>query len=332
MPNPEKHDLIVIGAGPAGLTAALKGESEGIDTLVLDSGFQVGGQAAESSCIENYAGFPKISGPDLMARIVDHALKYNAEFKGPTRVTGITETDEGINVLTDEGNEYLADMALLCTGVEFKSLNARNMAAYVGSRGVHYGPAPSFADYSGKKVFVIGGANSAGQAAVKFAEFDACEVSLLVRGDDIEKNMSTYLINQISERDNIEILTQTEVLGVDGNGHLSTAEIKTVGEEPREVPVDEIFVFIGSIPKTLWLPSGVLRDKKGFIVAGSDLPENIRQEFIVKSEGRPPYGHETSMPGLFVACDVRCGTPKGVSVASGDGAGAVAELHNYRHL
>jgi thioredoxin reductase (NADPH) len=333
MSTPERHDLVVIGAGPAGLNAALTAQSERIKTMVVDGGVRVGGQAATSSKIENYAGFPDgISGHDLTALMVKQALKFNTTFMGPSRVTDVLPVEEGMLVCTDEGEKYLGQVALLTTGVEYKSLKARNMSAYTGL-GVNYGPAPIAADYSDKKVIVIGGANSAGQAAVNFSAFQACEVDLIIRAASIEEKMSGYLIDQIAERENINVQTSTEVIGVDGNGTLNKATLYNNGtKEARDVDVDEIFVFIGSIPKTLWLPDAVLRDEKGFVMSGVDLPAEQREEFMKQTGGRPPFGHETSMPGLFVAGDVRSGIPKRVNIATGDGANAVVEIHSYRQL
>lgn len=327
--NPEMYDLLVIGAGPAGLSAAITAESEGINTLVIDSSERLGGQASQSSCIENYPGFPGgVSGADLMNNMVDQALAFSTEFRGPTRVTDLDPTETGIMAKTDGGEEYFGRAALLSTGVEFIHLSARNIAAYNG-RGVHYGPPPTNADYSGKNIVVIGGANSAGQAAVALSSFEACNVHLLIRGDSIEDKMSNYLIEKVAEHKNIEVHTKTELVGVDGNGRLSTATIKDEVNE-RDMDVDEIFVFVGSKPKTLWLPAGVHKDEKNFVMSAEHFDNSQRDAFAEATNGRLPYSHETSMPNLFVAGDVRCGTPKRVALAVGDGASVIPQIHNLR--
>lgn len=330
MKNPEVHDLVVIGGGPAGLTAAMTAETERLDAIVLDSGPQVGGQAGTTSLIRNYPGFPKgVSGPELMANIVDQALEFDTEFIGPTRVINLHPQAEGILVQTEDGDEYLGSVALLSMGVEPRHIKARNLAAYVG-RGATYG-APTLNTPQEGHVFVIGGANSAGQAAEYLSSYETCKVHLLVRGDSIEDKMSGYLVDEVMEKVNQEkivIHTQAELIGVNGNGHLEKVVVKQ-GDETIEMPANEVYVLIGSEPKTLWLPNGVERDGLGFITAGSDISEKRRAGFIEET-GRPPYAHETAIPRLFVAGDVRCGTNKRIALAIGDGAAVIPEIHNLR--
>ncbi|HEY5441940.1 MAG TPA: FAD-dependent oxidoreductase [Candidatus Saccharimonadales bacterium] len=330
MPDPEKHDLIVIGGGPAGLSAAITAETERVDTVVIDNSHTLGGQAGTTSLIENYPGFPNgITGPELMARIVDQALRFSTKIWGPSRADTIEPVDEGILVRTDDGDEYLGNVALLSTGVDLKQLKANRVAAYRG-RGVNYGPPPTSANYQGKTMVVIGGANSAGQAAVNLSEFAACEVHMLVRGDSIEDKMSGYLIDKIAEKKNITVHTRTELTGVDGDGRLSEVSIEHRDNGSATMKADEVFVFIGAIPKTTWLPPDIVLDPMKFVVAGGDLSADAREAFVERTKGRAPYAHETSMPRLFVAGDVRCGTNKRVALAAGDGAGVIPEVHNLR--
>lgn len=331
MVTPERHDLIVIGAGPAGLSAALTAESERIGTLVLDMSSRLGGQAGTSSFIENYPGFPiGISGDELMSRILDQALRFDTQFMAPVRVTDVEPVDEGILVHSDDRDQYVGTFALLSTGVDFRLLRARNLSAYLG-RGATYGSPVRTADYSNNEVIVVGGANSAGQAAVHLAEFSACKVNMLVRAGSLEDKMSGYLVDKVKSHRNIHIHTNTELVGVDGNGHLERVTVQS-GDHHRFLKADQVFVMIGSSPKTNWLPDGVAKDAQGFVMAGIDLPPEVRAEFVDKTNGREPFSHETSIPGLFVAGDVRCGTNKRVALAVGDGAAVVPELHRFREL
>ena len=331
MSSPEVHDLVIVGAGPAGLSAAITAESERIDSLLLDSSSRLGGQAGTSSFIENYAGFPEgISGDELMARMVDQALKFDTEFIAPARVEDINWSDEGILVRTDDAETFLGRAALLSTGVEYRRLKARNLAAYLG-RGATYGTPHRRDVYRDSKIFIIGGANSAGQAAVYLSDFEACEVHLLIRGPNIEDKMSGYLVDKVLSKDGIHVHTNTELVGVDGNGRLEKVTVKH-DDNTENMEADEVFVLIGSVPKTNWLPDTVTRDEQGFVMAGGDIPPEVRAVFAEKSGGRQPFSHETSMPGLFVAGDVRCGTNKRVALAAGDGAAVIPELHRYKDL
>jgi thioredoxin reductase (NADPH) len=328
------HDLIIIGGGPAGLSAAINAESERVDTLVVDDSPQIGGQAGTTSLIENYPGFPQgINGPDLMARIVDQALRFDTEFMGPTRISGIERTETGLMIVhADDREVFQGRYVLLSTGVETRQLRARNVAAYRG-RGVTYGPPSQSVDYHNKTVYIVGGGNSAGQAAYKLSEFDACDVHILIRGDSVEENMSGYLIDKLKTKSNIIIHTNTELSGVDGNGHLDKVTLlNKTDNTTSEEKADGVFVFIGAVPKTNWLSPAILRDEQGFVLAGSDLSEDARSIFVEQTKGRKPYGHETSMPGVFVAGDVRSGTGKRVALAVGDGVAVVPEIHRLRSL
>lgn len=323
------HDLVIVGAGPAGLQAAVYARYEGIDALVLDSGVQIGGQAGMAKHIENDAAFPGgISGADMMARMADSAATSDTDYVGPTRAEELSRTDEGIAIRTDDGETYLSRTVLLSTGVELRRLNARNMAIY-GGRGVNYGVIPRSVDYSGKKVVVIGGANSAGQGALTLADFDACEVDLLIRGDSIEEKMSRRLIDLIRANEDIKVRTNTTLTGVDGDGWLNKVTVKSGDGEETDMPADEVFVFIGSIPKTFWLPPSIATDERNYVTSSNHLSEEVRDTFMEETGGRPPYGHETSMPGVFVAGDVRSGTKRRIVVAKADGALAIDDVYNY---
>lgn len=326
MSKEQIYDLIVVGGGPAGLSAAINAESEGIDTMVIDSAHKLGGQAGTSSLIENYAGFPKgVSGRKLTSLMIDQALNFNTEFLAPWRAENIQPTDEGL-VVRDGSEQLLGRAVLLSAGVEYRRLVVPNLAAYLG-RGVSYGSPRTDDNFESKEAYVVGGANSAGQAAMHLAKFNGCSVKILVRGKDIESSMSAYLSERIHEKDNIEVLTQTEVTSVDGDGHLKEINIRTPKGE-RTVSADELFVMIGATPKTEWLPDDVQRDKTGFINAGADIDGEERERFVEENQ-RSPLTHETALTGLFAAGDIRYGTKKRVASAVGDGATAIPDIHRY---
>lgn len=329
MPNPEVHDLIVIGAGPAGLSAALTAASERLDTLLVDGNDRYGGQAGTSTLIENYAGFPDgITGKDLTERMVTQALKFNVEFQAPLQIEDLAITDEGI-LVQDDAESFLGKAVLVSCGVQYRRHNARNLSAYL-DRGVRYGSPNIAAEYHGRKVFVVGGANSAGQAAMHLSTFDECEVHLLVRGDNIDDKMSAYLSDRIRDCEKVEVHTNTELIAVNGDAELKEVTVKTSGNE-QTMDADRIFLLIGAQPRTKWLPQEVARDEHGFILSGGELPTPDRNQFEQHC-GRQPFAHETSVSGLFVAGDVRSGTEKRVAFAVGDGAGTVAQVHRYLRL
>jgi thioredoxin reductase (NADPH) len=326
MTKHESYDLIVVGGGPAGLSAAINAESERVNTIVLDSAYQFGGQAGTSSLIENYPAFPEgVSGKRLASLMIDQALKFDTEFLAPWRAKEIEKTDEGL-VVSDGGEQILGKAVLLSSGVEYRRLVVPNLAAYLG-RGVSYG-SPRPADiYDEKQVYVVGGANSAGQAAMHLSKFTNCTVNMLVRGKSIEDKMSSYLHERISETENIEVHTETEIESVDGDGHLKEIVVRTPGGN-ETLSADELFIMIGAAPRTDWLPGVITRDNAGFVKAGADIEEEGRHEFL-DSTGRLPLTHETVIPGLFTAGDVRFGTTKRVASAVGDGATVIPDVHRY---
>jgi thioredoxin reductase (NADPH) len=326
MPKYEEYDLLIVGAGPAGLSAVINAESERINTLVLDGNDHLGGQASESSLIENYPGFPGgVSGAELTGLMIEQAIGFKAELLAPWHVQNIRSQESGLFV-TDGSEEIFGRSVLLASGVQYNRLVVPNIAAYLG-RGIEYGSPDLGIKYEGKKLFVVGGANSAGQAAMHLSKMTDCSVDVLIRGNSIEDKMSAYLHERIAETPNINVRTETEITGVAGNGRLKELTLK-VGNEELVVPADEVFIFIGAEPKTHWLSVDVERDEKGYIKAGGDIGESGRREFV-EVNGRPPLPHETSVPGLFVAGDVRCGTTKRVASAVGDGATTVPDLHRY---
>lgn len=326
MPKDKIYDLIIVGAGPAGLSAAINAESERVNTLVLDAADQLGGQAGTSSLIENYPGFPQgVSGKTLASLMIDQALKFETEFLGPWRAAGIEGVDGGL-LVRDDTEAVLGRAVLICSGVDYRRLIVPNIAAYLG-RGVSYGSPNLSRQFSGKKLYVVGGANSAGQAAKHLSSFTDCEVNLIVRGNSIDEKMSAYLVDRIMTTPNIKVHTNTTVTGVDGDGMLKEISLKS-GELEKNFPADEIFILIGAAPRTGWLPGIIERDNLGFIRAGVDLGE-VAQHTFIDSYHRVPLPHETCMAGLFVAGDVRCGTTKRVASAVGDGANSIPDIHRY---
>lgn len=318
------YDLVIAGAGPAGLAAAVYGASEGLKTLVIEPAAP-GGQAGSSSRIENYLGFPAgLSGADLARRASVQATRFGAEFLSQ-RATGIRTEGQYHFIQLAGGNEIACHTALIATGVDYRRLGAASLEQFTGA-GVYYGAALTEAiSCKGEHVMIVGGANSAGQAAVHFARYSA-KVTMLVRADSLEKSMSSYLIHQIAELSNIEVRTCTEVIEGCGDGHLQSVRLRTPrGEEEHETSA--LFIFVGAEPKTEWLPPAILRDGKGFVLSGPDLWQAGKS--LQWPLERAPYLLETSMPGIFVAGDVRFGSVKRVASAVGQGSIAVQFVHQY---
>jgi len=319
----EFYDVIVIGAGPAGLGAGVYGASEGLRTLIVEPD-AIGGQAGSSSRIENYLGFPQgLSGDELAKRAFLQANRLGAEFL-TQRVTCIrSESGYHVVVLSD-GRELTAHVCLIATGVAYCKLNVPGADRFAGA-GVYYGAAKSEAmSCAEEEIYLVGGANSAGQAAMHFSRY-AAKVHMLVRGKSLTHSMSKYLIDQIAATPNIVVETHTEVTAMTGNGRLESLVLKTQqGEEIRAA--NSIFIFIGAAPKTDWLPKQIAVDEKGFILAGPDL--KVRAPGAWKLD-RDPYLLETSMPGVFVAGDVRFNSVKRCASAVGEGSIAVQFMHQY---
>jgi len=324
------YDIIVIGAGPAGLAAAVYGASEGLKTLVIEP-VAPGGQAGSSSRIENYLGFPSgISGADLGRRAHMQGVRFGAEFLTQRAVSMRIEGQYRFVVLAD-GREVSSHVLLLSTGVQYKRLDIPGAEELTG-RGVYYGAAlVEAAACKDEEVYVVGGANSAGQAALHFAKF-ACKVTMLVRASGLEASMSKYLIDEIERTSNIVVEPNTQVMAAQGTDHLETLCIRGP-EGTSERTAASLFVFIGAVPGTEWLPDSILRDDKGFVLAGPDLqtPEMKASGKFAKmwKQDRDPYLLETSVPGVFVAGDVRHGSVKRAASAVGEGSIAVQFAHQY---
>jgi thioredoxin reductase (NADPH) len=318
------YDLAVVGAGPAGLAAAVYGASEGLRTVVLEQ-TAPGGQAGSSMRIENYLGFPTgLTGSELANRAVLQANKFGARLSIPTPVTRL-EFDKTYPVLRLDGGETLtAKCLLIASGAEYRRLGVDGCERYEGT-GVYYAATPNEARLCrDAQVALIGGGNSAGQAAV-FLAGHARQVLLLLRGDDLYKNMSSYLARRIEQTANIELLCNTTVRRMRGNEHLSAIEIvnKKTGEE-RTLEVGAVFSFIGAVPRTDWLPPEIERDAKGFVQTGPALAKSPHW-----TARRQPFLLETSRPGVFAAGDVRSASVKRVASAVGEGAMAVQFVHEY---
>jgi thioredoxin reductase (NADPH) len=318
------YDLAVVGAGPAGLAAAVYGASEGLRTLVLEQ-TAPGGQAGSSMRIENYLGFPTgLTGSELAGRAVLQANKFGAHLSVSTPVTRL-EFEKAYPVLRlDGGESVVAKCLLIASGAEYRRLGVEGCARYEGT-GVYYAATPNEAQHcSGAQVVLVGGGNSAGQAAV-FLAGHARKVCLVLRGDDLYKSMSSYLARRIEQTANIELLRHATIRRMYGDGHLSAVEIVNArtGEE-RTVQTPAVFSFIGAVPRTDWLPPEIERDAKGFVRTGPSLGKSPHW-----TARRPPFLLETSRPGVFAAGDVRSGSVKRVASAVGEGAMAVQFVHEY---
>ncbi|MFD8412311.1 FAD-dependent oxidoreductase [Streptomyces sp. NPDC059650] len=327
-PAAEFYDLVVIGGGPAGLGAAVYGASEGLRTVLVERS-ATGGQAGQSSRIENYLGFPDgVSGAQLTDRARRQAGRFGAEILTAREVTGLEVNGAARVVRFSDGSAIAAHSVILATGVSYRQLGAPGCEGLTG-RGVYYGSSlTEAASCEGQDVYVVGGANSAGQAAVYLAR-GAKSVTLLVRGDSLTASMSYYLIQQIEDAHNITVRPRTAVEAAHGEEHLERLTLRDAGTGATEV-VDAqwMFVFIGAAPLTDWLEGTVLRDGDGFILAGPDLTPDGRPPPAWELD-RPPYHLETSVPGVFVAGDARARSAKRVASAVGEGAMAVMLVHRY---
>ena len=319
----EFYDAIIVGAGPAGLAAGVYGASEGLRTLVVEPE-AVGGQAGSSSKIENYIGFPQgLSGDELAKRAFLQATRLGAEFL-TQRVTCI-HSENGYHLLKmADGRQLSCHVCLISTGVSYCKINVPGADQFAGA-GVYYGAAKTEAmSCADEEVYLVGGANSAGQAAMHFSRY-AAKVHMLVRGESLNKSMSKYLIDQIEATPNIVVETHTELVSMSGNGRLECISLKTQrGPETR--PANSLFIFIGAAPKTDWLPKEIALDDKGFILAGPDLKTRAPGAWKLPRE---PYLLETSVPGIFVAGDVRFNSVKRCASAVGEGSIAVQFMHQY---
>lgn len=322
------YDLIIIGAGPAGLGAAVYGASEGLKTLMVDKA-ATGGQAGTSSRIENYLGFPKgVSGADLATRATAQAKRFGVEILIPQEVESIRVEDAYKFVTLSDGSEVGCKALVIATGVTVRRLQVPGVEKAEGA-GVYYGAAMTeAANYRGQHVYIVGGANSAGQGAMFFSRF-ASQITMLVRGSSLAMGMSQYLVDQIEATPNIDVLTRTEVVEVKGDvGLKSIVLYNQDSEETWEVPTRAVFVFIGATAHTDMLEGIVERNNQGFIITGQDLIKDGKVSGGWKLK-RPPFMLETSVPGIFAVGDVRHGSVKRVASSVGEGAIGVSLVHRY---
>jgi thioredoxin reductase (NADPH) len=322
------YDFVIVGGGPAGLAAAVYGASEGLKTLLVERSAP-GGQAGMSSRIENYLGFPSgLTGADLARRAFTQAKRFGAEILSPQEVVGLRVDGPYRFVKLRDGNEISCHALLIASGLSWKKLDIPGVER-LQEAGVYYGAAMTEAQLcSGEDVYLVGGANSAGQAAVYFAQF-ARSVTMLVRGDSLEKGMSQYLIDQIREIPNIRVETQAEVVEVHGDGHLESITIANHGTESiRTEPTSALFIFIGAMPCTAWLRGMLPMDERGYLLTGALLPKDGDRPKGWKEE-RDPFIFESIIPGVFAAGDTRHSSIKRVASAVGEGSITVQMVHQY---
>jgi thioredoxin reductase (NADPH) len=325
------YDLIIVGGGPAGLAAAVYGASEGLRTVMIEREAP-GGQAGTSSRIENYLGFPVgLSGGDLARRAVAQARRFGVEILSPQEVTGMRIADPYRYITLSNGSELSCHALILGLGVSWRRLDVPGLDRLTGA-GVYYGAAQTEAmTCQDEDVFIVGGANSAGQAAMYFSKY-ARHVTMLVRGESLVKSMSQYLIEQIQETPNITVQPYSSVVEAKGELNLEAIVIEnaTTGEQ-QTVPAKSLFIFIGAVPRTEWLDSFVERDDRGFILTGADLKR--AGESSTRPKGwtldRDPYLLETNVPGVFAVGDVRHGSVKRVASGVGEGSICVQFIHQY---
>lgn len=318
-----EYDVTVIGAGPSGLAAAVYASSEGLRTLVVERE-TIGGQAGSSSRIRNYLGFPRgVTGADLATRAQQQAWVFGTTFLQMCEAQGLRSSGDRLYLTTTTSHEISTGVVVLAMGVSYRSLGVPAIDPLVG-QGVFYGATASEAErFSGRSVYVVGAGNSAGQAAVHLASH-AASVTILVRRDTLTETMSTYLIDEIEGRDNIDVRFRTEIVDGSGSGSLATLTLREAGKRETEtVPADAVFILIGARPFTEWLPDEIVRDRFGFVVTGPG--EQWRAQ-------RPPFMFESSMPGVFAVGDVRSGSVKRVASAAGEGSVAIQQVHQYLQM
>jgi thioredoxin reductase (NADPH) len=330
-PAPTTYDVAIVGAGPAGLAAAVYGASEGLCTVLVEREAP-GGQAGTSSRIENYLGFPTgVSGSELGLRALQQAQRFGAEIIVARRVVGLDADPQTRQraVRLDGDEQVSARTVILTTGVTWRELEAPGCDTFLG-RGLYYGAARTEAlSCRGQDVFLVGGGNSAGQAAMYFANY-AQSVNLLVRRPSLAATMSHYLIDQLASKDNIRVRTQTRLVRVEGSDHLEriVIEDRNTGAITTEEAA-AVFVFIGADAETAWLPDALIRDTRGYVCTGRDVTDLVARNSGHWPLERDPFLLETSVPGIFAAGDVRHGSIKRVAAGVGEGSMAIAFVHQY---
>ncbi len=330
--NPElkndMYDVVIIGAGPAGLAAGVYGASEGLKTLMIERRAP-GGQAGTSSRIENYLGFPTgISGSELTRRAMTQATRLGTEFLSPRSVNSILQKDGYKKIMLEDGNCIDTRSIIITTGVDYRRLETKGIPDFAGA-GVYYGAAMTEATAcKDKEVYVVGGGNSAGQAAMYLSKF-ASKVYILVRKTDLSSTMSAYLIDQINETRNIFVLGRMEIVEAKGDGQLQELVLCNIDtKEQQTCPASALYIFIGAKPFTEWIQLDIIKDDKGFLETGRDL--KVYEDFTkIWKESRDPYLLETSCPGIFAAGDVRSGAMNRVAAAVGEGSMAISFVHKY---
>lgn len=315
-------DVAIIGAGPAGLCAAINGASEGLSVVLLDSAMRLGGQARESACIENYPlphGYPNgVTGEDLLQGFIEQAEKFCARIACPAQAVRLHQEKDCHIITTADFHEYKARTVILSPGLSYRRFVAVGVSRLMG-RGIYYGIPSRASQFANKTVGVLGGANSAGQAAMRLARNQSTRVKLLARSP-ITNQMSTYLVNRMTAFNNVDVMEGCEVSKVGGKKRLEWCEV-TRGRCTYQMQVDYLFIFIGAIPHTAWLQDRVLLDDKKYILTDSDLPDGTAEHVL-------PC--QTSVPGIFAAGDVRHGqVVKRIAGATGDGVAAIQSIHRF---
>ena len=322
------YDVVIIGAGPAGLAASVYGASEGLKTLLVER-HSPGGQAGTSSRIENYLGFPTgLSGAELTRRAIAQATRLGAEILLPRYVQEIRQKDGYKKIVLDNGNEIDTHTVVITTGVDYRKLDTQGIGDFTGA-GIYYGAAMTEASaFKDGEVFVVGGGNSAGQAAMYLSKF-AKNVYILIRKESLVSTMSAYLIDQIGTRSNIHVMGKKEITCATGDGRLKELTIADTETRATEIKkADALYIFIGARPFTEWIGLDIIKDEKGFVETGRDLKTYDGFNKIWKQD-RDPYLLETSCPGIFAAGDVRAGAMNRVASAVGEGSMAISFVHKY---